>query len=199
MKTSRIFLSLVAVSAAFFVSCKNPSTVQSTSETSSQAVAPASGAIVYFRLDQVVNEYDMANEQRSVLEAKAAAIQQDIERRGNKLQNEMNSFQEKYQKGLMTTSVARQKGEELQRQEQEFNQFLAQKEQEMQEEQIVLMNNIMDAIQTYVEKFNAEKGYAMILASSAGQPVVVASASLDVTQDIISGLNAEYVQNKGKK
>lgn len=194
--SSVAFVIAIAAAVLTIVPC---SKCGAKAETEVSAEAAPAGSIVYFRLDQVIAEYDMANEQRSVLETKANGIQQDLDRRTQKLQKDVNDFQTKYQKGLMTTAVAQQQGQALQQREQELAQFVQQKEAEMQEEQIVFMNTISDAIQTFVEKYNAEKGYAMILASTAGQPVITAAAALDVTEEIIAGLNAEYVSAKGKK
>ena len=62
-----------------------------------------------------------------------------------------------------------------------------------------MMNQIADAIKTFVDKFNAENGYAMIIATQGDilpSPVVTADPELDITDAILAGLNAEYVQNK---
>ena len=64
------------------------------------------GEIVYFNLDRVLEEYDMANDLRSVVETKVNSINQEVTRRQNKLQKDANSFQDKLNKGLMTKSTA---------------------------------------------------------------------------------------------
>ena len=64
---------------------------------------------------------------------------------------------------------------------------------------MVMMNQIGDAIKTYIEKYNAEKKYAMILTSQGGSPVITADPSLNITEEVIAGLNAEYIANKNKK
>ena len=64
-----------------------------------------------------------------------------------------------------------------------------------------MLNQIADAINTYVQKFSEENEYAMVIATQGGIlsiPVVSASPELDVTDAIINGLNAEYVKSKGK-
>ena len=63
-------------------------------------------------------------------------------------------------------------------------------------------NKIADAINSYVAEFNARQGYAMILATQGDIltiPVVAADSSLDITDALLEGLNAEYVKSKGKK
>ena len=99
----------------------------------------------------------------------------------------------------MTRSVAEAQGQKLQQQEIEFNNYAAQKQQEINEEQMVMMNQLGDAIQTYLTKYQAEKGYAMILTNSGGAPVIAADASLDITETVLAGLNEEYIKTKNEK
>ena len=67
-------------------------------------VTAKEGAIVWYDLDRVLNEYDMANDLRSVVETKAQSIQDEINRRGNKLQSDVNKFQSDLDKGVLIRS-----------------------------------------------------------------------------------------------
>ena len=201
MKKTTLILSAMALVAGIvsFISC------QPQTETATEAApetAAQKGAIVYFNLDRVINEYDMANDLSSVLQTKLESVDQEVTRRGNKLQSDINTFQEKIDKGLLTRSTAEAQNEKLQKQQNDFQNYYAQKQQEMQEEQAVTMNQIADAIKTFIDKFNEEKQYAMIIANQGDilpSPVVAGSPELDITDEIIEGLNAEYVQTKNEK
>ena len=164
-----------------------------------EATAVEAGAIVYINLDRILSEYDMANDLRSVVETKVQNIQAEVNRRGQKLEKEVAAYQEKIQKGLMTRSVAEVQGQKLQQQEIDFNNYAAQKQQEINEEQMVMMNQLGDAIQTFVDKYNEDKKYAMIITNSGGSPVITADAALDITEDVLAGLNEEYIKTKNQK
>ena len=160
------------------------------------------GEIVYFNMDRVLAEYDMANDLRSVFETKANSINQEVQRRVNKFQKDANSFQDKINKGLMTQSTAQVQSQKLAEQQTSVENYANQKQQEILEEQQVMLNQISDAIKTFVDQFNAENGYAMIIATQGDilpMPVVSASAERDITDALIEGLNAAYVKEKGKK
>ncbi|MBR5905660.1 MAG: OmpH family outer membrane protein [Bacteroidales bacterium] len=190
---------IATVILSAFTGCNNNNAPAATSEGEAAAV---SGAIVYFNLDRVLNEYDMANDLRSVAETKINSINQEVTRRQNKLQKDASTFQDKINKGLMTQSVAEIQYKKLQEQEASFNQYAAQKQQEIAEEQQVMMNQIADAIKTFIDEYNAEKGYAMILTTQGDilpAPVVTADPSLDITDDLLEGLNAAYVKSKSEK
>ena len=204
MKNTSLILSIISLVAVIALGIISFTGKGSASEAKSGENAPAagSGAIVYFNLDRVLNEYDMANDLRSVVESKAQGIQEEVNRRGNKLQNDVNSFQEKINKGLIPRSVAEVQGQKLEQQRNDFNNFANQKNQEIAEEQQVMMNNIGDAIKTFLDKYASDNSYAMVIATQGDilpAPVAAADSSLDVTDDIIVKLNDEYVKTKSKK
>ena len=197
MKRIATLLSAALVAGLFFVGCNNAAPVAATA-THADTTATA-GSIVFFNIDKVVENYDMANDLRSVVETKVSGIQSEIDRRGNKLQTDANDFQNKMDKGLLTTSVANAQYQKLQQQQNEYQQYAVRKQQEMQEEQQVMLNQIMNAISEFVQAYNAEKQYALILTTSGDilpAPVVTGSAALDITDEILAGLNAEYVKTK---
>ena len=200
MKKTSIILSVAALfgAAAMTVSCNNAA--QTTTTESGETVS-LKGAIVYFNLDTVSEEYDMANDLRSVVETKVQSISEEVNRRGNKLQKDVNSFQEKIDKGLLTRSVAEAQSQKLQQQQNEFQNYAAQKQQEINDEQAVMMNQIADAIKTFVDKYAEEQGFALVLTTQGDvlpAPVVTGNSDLDITQAIIDGLNEEYVKDKAK-
>lgn len=188
---------------ALALSCQqNPNTAPAAVlSPDSTAVA---GSIVFFNMDKLMEGYDMANDLNSVFETKTAGIQAEIDRRGKKLEKDAADFQNKVDKGLLTTSVAQVQYQKLQEQQQSYQQYVLSKQQEMAEEQQVMMNQIANAIAEYVEEFNQTHQYAMILTTAGGilsTPVVCGDARLDITDALLSGLNAAYIKTKeaGKK
>ena len=202
MKNTSLILSIISLIAVvtfgIITLTKDGKKAEQPAEGSTAAAAEA-GAIVYVDLDRILTEYDMANDLRSVVETKVQNIQAEVTRRGQRLEKEVASYQEKIQKGLMTRSVAEVQGQKLQQQEIDFNNYAAQKQQEINEEQVVMMNQLGDAIQTFINKFNEEKQYAMILTNSGGAPVITADPALDITDAVLAGLNEEYIKTKNQK
>ena len=203
MKNTSLILSIISLIAVVVFGVlslnKDGKKAEVAVEGEGTEVTAQKGDIVYIDLDRILMEYDMANDLRSVVETKAQNIQAEVTRRGQKLEKEVASYQEKIQKGLMTRSVAEAQGQKLQEQEIEFNNYAAQKQQEINEEQVVMMNQLGDAIQTFINKYNEEKQYAMILTNSGGAPVITADANLDITEAVLAGLNEEYIKTKNQK
>ena len=188
--------------ALALTSCSTGNSAPASNASAESSPAVQSGAIVYFNMDRVISEYDMANDLRSVVETKVNSINQEVTRRGTKLEKDIKAFQDKINKGLLTQSVAESQNQKLIQQQNSFQTYAAQKQQEIAEEQQVMMNQIADAINSYIAEFNADKKYSLILATQGdiiSVPVVAGAAELDITDTLLEGLNAAYVKTKGKK
>ena len=143
----------------------------------------------------------MYNDLSATVNTKGQGIQAEIERRSKNLQNSFNKLQSDYNKGILISSVAQQRSQKLQEQENSLNKYIAEKQQEMAEEQSVMMNQILDAIKTWLDKYNETKQFAMILTAQGSvlpAPVAVGDPDLDITDEVIARLNDEYVKTKAK-
>ena len=206
MKKLPIILSVISllgvIALAVVVLTGKTAASTGTANAETAEAGAVNGTIVYFNLDKVLNEYDMANDLRSVVETKVNSINQEVNRRGTKLDQDIRSFQEKINKGLMTQSVAETQSQKLSQQQNEFQTYAAQKQQEVVEEQTVMMNQIADAINSYMIEYNAEKKYSLIIATQGDilpLPLVIGDSTLDITDDFLEGLNAAYVKSKASK
>ncbi len=197
MKKITFIAGLVALMA--FAGACNQNQTAAPAEAASKDSTAVAGSIVFFNMDKVMEGYDMANDLNSVFETKTSGVQSEIDRRGKKLEKDMADFQNKVDKGLLTTSVAQAQYQKIQQQQQDYQQYVVRKQQEMAEEQQVMMNQIANAIAEYVQVYNEEHQYAMILTTAGpilSTPVVCADATLDITEDLLAGLNAAYIQTK---
>ena len=203
MKNTSLILSVVSLVAVvvfgILTLTKGKAEANEAVEGTAAEAAAAKGSIVYVDLDRILMEYDMANDLRSVVETKVQNIQAEVNRRGKKLEKEVTAFQEKIEKGLLTRSVAEAQNQKLQQQDIEFQNYAAQKQHEIQEEQGVMMNQLGEAIQTCLQKYNEEKQYAMIHTNNGGAPVITADPALNITDDVLARLNEEYVKTKNQK
>ncbi len=206
MKKTAFILSicslLVAIAALVlnFVPCNK--TAECSGEEEQVSSKTETEGIAYFNLDEVISAYQFAIDLQQAFEQKAKGINDDVNRRRTKIENEDKELAEKLNKGLITRSVAEVKYNDLQNRVAEFQQFGQQKQNELAEEQQVILNNIANAVMEYVKKYNATHNYSVILSTQGNllsQPVVTAAESLNITAELIEGLNAEYQANKSKK
>ena len=100
MKNTSLILSIIALVAVAALGLsslidngKGPK--KAAAADGQETSAPTAGAIVYFNMDKVLENYDMANDLRSVVQTKVQGISDEVNRRGNKLQADYNAFQDK--------------------------------------------------------------------------------------------------------
>ena len=197
MKKTLLIAGAAAVLA--LVACQQNQGGESAAAPAAQDSTAVAGSIVYFNMDKVMQGYDMANDLNSVFETKTSGIQAEIDRRGKKLEKDAADFQNKMDKGLLTNSVAQVQYQKLQEQQQAYQEYVLRKQQEMAEEQQVMMNQIADAIATYVKEYNTTHNYALILTTAGNvitTPVVTGDSRLDITDELLAGLNAAYISTK---
>lgn len=201
MKKFSVVLDVVLVAAvvALFVLFFSSKPKSTPAEDAVSTEVAQKGDVVYIQIDSLINQYDMFNDLRSELESKATKIQNDLNKRSRAFENDAKDFEEKLNKGLLTRSQAESMQSSLLQRQQELQNYSQQKQLEMAEEENVMINKVMDAIKTYVKKYNETHQYALILTTSATTQVVMeGNLTLDITQDILVGLNEEYIKNRNK-
>lgn len=201
MKKTPLILAVLALvlSAAALVM----TFVGKTGNISESEVVPGStavaGDIVYVQIDSLVMNYDMYNDLMTAFQSKLQASQDDLQKKSRKLETDMKSFENQINKGLLTRSSAEQQQSTLLQRQESLQNEANQKQLEFQEEEYVINNQILDAIQTYLKDYNAKHEYALIFTTSASTNVIIeGNKGFDITFDVLSGLNNEYIQNRNK-
>ena len=190
---------LVAAVAVLFVLFFTNNNKSAKSEEVATESTAQKGDVVYIQIDSLINKYDMFNDLRSELESKATKIQNDLNKKSRAFENDAKNFEEKLNKGLLTRSQAETMRASLMQRQQELQNYTQQKQMEMAEEETVMINTVMDAIKTYVKEYNKSHQFALILTTSATTQVVMeGNPALDITKDILTGLNEEYIKTRNK-
>lgn len=193
-----LVLAVAALFVLFFT--YNPFADKASENSAASTEIAQKGDIVYIQIDTLINQYDMFNDLRSELEGKATAIQNDLNKKSRSFENDVKDFEDKISKGLLTRSQAESQQASLQNRQQELQNYSNQKQMEMQEEEAVMINKVMDAVKTFVTKYNKSHQYALIITTSATTNTILeGNAGLDITQDVLTGLNEEYIKTRNVK
>lgn len=205
MKKTLILSGIIALfGAALLVSCNQGGASKGEAEALPDSLQVASAPITasdiaYFNVDLVLLGYDKAADLNAEFENKAQKISSELERKSKQIQNDYQKLMENYQKGLILQSSAEKQGQDIQARQEKFNQEYAKKQDELAQENQVMVNNLMNDIAEFVKQYNEVRGYRLILANQTGllsSPVVLADEAMDITQEIIDGLNAAYLESK---
>lgn len=172
----------------------NASTEQS-GEERSKRINP-SDDIAYISMDSLMMKFDLAIELRAEFEAKMKKAENQINSRGRKLEKDVAEYQEKASKRLLTSSQMAETEENLGKQQQQLQQLSESLSNELAEEETVMNNRIYHFIMDYLNEYNKDFKYSMIMSTSAAGPILHADPSLNITNEILDGLNAKYVEER---
>lgn len=175
----------------------NAKTFTTPEQTERELGEVSAGSIVYIHLDSLLNEYDLFLDLQSDLTAKARIVEDDLNKKGRAFEKDVTNFQEKVQKGLITRSQAETQQNQLATRQQELEQYAQQKQMELAEENQVMLNRVLDAIKSYLADYRVLNNYDMILTTdNSSNTVIEAGKFLDVTKDVVDGLNREYAKSR---
>lgn len=200
MYTTKGFLKGVAIcgiaSAFLFTSCDNKkgSTTAPAKEESkpaqAQGTAP-SGKIAYVDMDTLEAKYEYLKSKRAELEKETMQLDNEIGRMTQNLQNEYVAFQKKAQAGTLTQAEGEAGQKKLAGMQENIEQRKQTLGSQLMKKQEAFNKDLQSRLDAYLVKYNAEKGYDYILSYAKGGSILFANKSLDITADVVKGMNAE--------
>lgn len=164
--------------------------------TTTSSTTISEGMIAYVNIDTLVSKYNFYKDLQAEYESKAKKADDELNSKGRSLQNDVQDFQNKIDKGLVTRSEAATMQENLEKKQQDFLSHRDKVMSELAEEEQVMLNKIHYNITEYLKKFNEGYRFKVILSTSAGGPILNADPELDITNIVLEGLNKEYVPEK---
>jgi outer membrane protein len=152
--------------------------------------------IAFINADSVLKHYKYLEVKRKELEQKTKKMEEEYRARTEGLQNEINNYQRNV--GNMTLSQVRAVEEDLQRKQQNLRMYEQSLTQELMEEQSKLNKELYDRVTAFLKKYGQTHGLHIVLKFDPTSDVLFAGDSLDITNDVIRGLNDEYDQGGEK-
>lgn len=194
-----VMTALVAF-AALTIACNNQSAkMDEQPAAASETVAPQGGMrIAYVEVDSLMTQFEFAKEKTKELEKKSNNARNTLTQKGNQLQAAANNFQQKLQNnGFTSREQAEGVQAALQRQQNDLAALQARLENELAQETQKFNIALRDSLNHFLEVYNKDKKYDMILAKS-GDNILMASRQYDITQEVINGLNKRYKSSAKK-
>ena len=156
--------------------------------------------IVYVNLDVLNEKYEYIKDVSKSAKSEQQALEATYQTKAKKLQEDYSMFQQKAQQGLLSENQANTEQDALMKRKDELDQLEA-KSQAMMEKIQEKTDEMNTNMNEYIKEYNKQGKYNYVFAFSEGplSPLLLANDSLDITNDILEGLNAQYKAKKGKK
>lgn len=184
-----LLAAVIALYVLFFIDKKDEAAEDSVTEVDLPEVQ---GGIVYVDIDSVINRYDMYFDIQEDLQQKLKTSEAQFNSKQNALRKEYEDFQYKVERGLLTRSEAEKLQQQLAVKEQELYQLQQQLQYQLAEEEQVAQRKVINAIMVYLESMEQAKDYQFILGATFGGNILYANDHLNITREVIEGLNNTY-------
>ena len=179
---------LVAVGVLYFLFFSGKKSNEST------VTAPSNLKIAYIKSDTVLKYYDYFKEQQDIFDAKRKKLEQDMQNRGQSLQNDINAYQRNV--GNLTIGQAKAVEEDLAKKQQNFRLYQQSVEQEVVNDQARVQGELYGKITSYLKKYAEGTDLQVVMKFDQASDVLFGGPGIDISQDVIKGLNAEYKNEK---
>ncbi|PZF73424.1 OmpH family outer membrane protein [Taibaiella soli] len=156
------------------------------------------GRIAYVNIDTLEAHYEYLKNKKDDFNKRQANIESELQGSAQKMQNDYVALQQKAQAGSLTQA----EGEAAQKRLMQMQQSLETRRQAVTEQLLKERDNFNTEIQknldSFLTEYNKDKGYDYILSYSKGNVIMYADKRLDITEDVIRGMNEMHGKKDAK-
>jgi outer membrane protein len=188
MKNASLILNGVLLVAVVVLYVLHFSSGKSTgSSYSGSNATPSDVKVAYVNQDTLLKYYDFVTINKEKLEATAKSFDQQLAARQASLERDVRD----YRAGAsnLTMGQARDLEAALQKKGENLQLFQQTLSQQMMEEQAKVSDELYDKITAYLKDYSKERGIAVVMKYNRESDILFAGDSLDISKDVIKGLN----------
>lgn len=152
--------------------------------------------VAYINTDTIMAKYQMAIDMEAELQAYQKKLQKELEAKLSKFQSDYENY---IKTGAsLTLTQQKQTEQDLTKRQQELPQLEQKMMLELQERQTSDNKKMLDAIYAFIRDYNKKhQNFDIIFTKSyLGSPVLYIDEGMDITNEIVEGLNKEYEEYK---
>ena len=199
VKFSTPFILLCIAITISFTSCDKKEAPKGTAIKTSNQVAnseTSGNTLAYVEVDSLLTQYEFCIKEKAALEAKSKQYEAQINAKMSQFQKASVDFQQKVQSGAFTSQAQGEAAQQrLIRLQQEGAKLQQDVQQRMLKAQEKFNKTLRDSVQSFLKDYTREKHYDMII-SKQGDNVLYANDKLDITKEVVDGLNKRFKNRK---
>ena len=167
----------------------------------SAPVASVAGAadglkIAYINSDSVLKNFEYLEAAQGKFEEKGKKLEQEMKTRAQSLQSEIESYQRNVNN--MTIGQAKAVEEDLGKKQQNFELYRERASQELLAEQEKINQELYQKVTDFLKEYGAANGLHLVLKYSNTSDVLYGAEPLDISKQVVEGLNEAYRKESGK-
>lgn len=149
--------------------------------------------VAYLNVDSLLTNYTFAQDASERLMQKQEDARLKLNTKARSLQNEMADFQRKLDNNaFLSRERAEKEQQRLIKKQQDLQDLEAKLTEDIMLENQTLNKQLADTLTQFLQTFNADGRYQIILSNTAKDNVLMAADQYDITNEVIAGLNKRY-------
>lgn len=207
----RIFSVLVLATLVALVACQNtdPSKKNEKSlPTPAKMEGNSTYKFAYVNVDTLIDKYLVYKDLKKDFETQSRIKESELRNKGASFENEIANFQKTLDNMPVGEAKANErqiaiKGQEFETRKRELMRQQQEAENDLYKQEEGIRKKLMDNINDFVKKYAEQNGYTFIFsyskAAALSGGMMYGQGSLDITLDVVKGLNEAYKPEKEKK
>lgn len=144
----------------------------------------------YVDLDSILSKYNLAKDYNEEMLRMQSNMQNEVKRHENSLQSLATTMQNKLQNnGYLTEASLQADQQQYADMQNKAQRAVAALQNNFETTALMAQKAVTDSIEAYIYEYNMKKGYDAIFFKAA---TIYINPALDITDEIIEGLNAKY-------
>ncbi len=149
--------------------------------------------IAYLNVDSLLANYTFAQDASERLMQKQEDARLKLNTKARSLQNEMADFQRKLDNNaFLSRERAEKEQQRLIKKQQDLQDLEAKLTEDIMLENQTLNKQLADTLTQFLQTFNADGRYQIILSNTAKDNILMAADQYDITNEVVAGLNKRY-------
>lgn len=195
----RLFSASILMLGVALASCSQQDSKTSTKTSGKPAANKETKANLpnyrYVDIDTILSRYNLAKDYNEEMLRMQNSMESTLKRHENNIQGLASTIQKKMQNnGYLSEASYKQDQEKFANMQNSAQREAANLQNNFQNAAIKAQQTVNDSIEAFIKEYNAKRGYDAILFKNA---TLYINPALDITDEVVEGLNARY--NKVKK
>lgn len=160
----------------------------------------STGKIAYVNIDSLEANYLYLKAEKKKFEKRQADMMAELERSAQQIQNDYIAMQRKMQAGTLTPAEKDAGEKRLMQMDESYRTRKDALQVQLVKEQDEFNKKLQAELDAFLAEYNKDKKFDYILSYSKGGSIMFANKSLDITEDVLKGMNTRNpVVNEGEK
>lgn len=148
--------------------------------------------VVYIDVNVLMADYEGMKAAKTEFEKKSKVWQANVDSLIVDFQNELKVYEKERSK--MTKKENELKQELLRNKQQQVGNYQQAIQRQSEEEDAKLSGEVVNEVNAFIKEYGKNHSYKIIIGANNSGNVLYAQEGVDITQEVLTGLNAEYVK-----